>query len=237
MLGDIVDAEGAGVAGCERVHRGQEGIKRLAPAIREGDARRGDRGAAAPGTTDVTWIDVDRRRSRVAARRSPPVRERRGRVGERGHRRRPRGRRRAARWRRSATFRLLCAHRRGLHGVSVWTARIEAWLEGRVGRARWYPGRPLLVTKNDYGLDLYNGDAGVVVAHGRRAGRGGVRAPAAPGRAVAAERGRDDVRDDRAQVARARSSARPRCCCRRRSSQILTRELLYTAVTRARPAR
>jgi exodeoxyribonuclease V alpha subunit len=31
------------------------------------------------------------------------------------------------------------------------------WLE-------WYPGRPLLVTANDYGLRVYNGDTGVVLA-------------------------------------------------------------------------
>ena len=37
---------------------------------------------------------------------------------------------------------------------------------GALERARWYPGRPLLVTENDYGLRLYNGDTGVVVATG-----------------------------------------------------------------------
>ena len=64
---------------------------------------------------------------------------------------------------------MLCAHRRGAYGVSVWTARIEGWLAGELERGRWYPGRPLLVTENDYGLRLYNGDTGVVVAteHGR----------------------------------------------------------------------
>ena len=59
---------------------------------------------------------------------------------------------------------MLCAHRRGAYGVSVWTARIEGWLAGELERGRWYPGRPLLVTENDYGLRLYNGDTGVVVA-------------------------------------------------------------------------
>ena len=33
-------------------------------------------------------------------------------------------------------------------------------------RPRWYVGRPLLVTENDYELRLYNGDTGVVVADG-----------------------------------------------------------------------
>ena len=38
-----------------------------------------------------------------------------------------------------------------------------------------YVGRPLLVTANDYGLGVYNGDAGVVVQHRRRRARGGHR--------------------------------------------------------------
>jgi len=40
---------------------------------------------------------------------------------------------------------------------------------GRPGLAierTWYAGRPLLVTENDYSLQLYNGDTGVVVAAG-----------------------------------------------------------------------
>ena len=45
--------------------------------------------------------------------------------------------------------------------------RIERWLAAEVGgfgaEGRWYAGRPLLVTENDYGLRLYNGDTGVVV--------------------------------------------------------------------------
>jgi exodeoxyribonuclease V alpha subunit len=129
-------------------------------------------------------------------------------------------------------FRLLCAHRRGLYGVSVWTARIEAWLEGRVGRARWYPGRPLLVTKNDYGLDLYNGDAGVVV----NTGAGKVAAaferrprPVAPSRLNAVETmyAMTVHKSQGSQFGTAAVLLPPP------QSQILTRELLYTAVTRA----
>ena len=44
---------------------------------------------------------------------------------------------------------------------------------------------------------------------------------------------RHGVRDDGPQGARGRSSARPPCCCPRPDSPLLTRELLYTAVTRA----
>jgi exodeoxyribonuclease V alpha subunit len=46
-------------------------------------------------------------------------------------------------------------------------ATVERWLadhvEGFHAEGEWYVGRPLLVTENDYGLKLYNGDTGVVV--------------------------------------------------------------------------
>ena len=52
--------------------------------------------------------------------------------------------------------------------MSSWTRRIEDWLsaslpEFATGTA-WYLGRPVMVTANDYGLRLFNGDTGVVVA-------------------------------------------------------------------------
>ena len=63
---------------------------------------------------------------------------------------------------------MLCAHRRGPHGAADWQERIEGWLaaEGFVPAGRWYAGRPLLVTENDYTLRVFNGDIGVVVDDG-----------------------------------------------------------------------
>ncbi|MBB3190598.1 exodeoxyribonuclease V subunit alpha [Halomonas cerina] len=67
-------------------------------------------------------------------------------------------------------FQLLCALRRGPWGVEGLNERIRATLEkeGLIdtagGRRLWYPGRPVLVTKNDYGLGLMNGDIGITLA-------------------------------------------------------------------------
>jgi exodeoxyribonuclease V alpha subunit len=52
--------------------------------------------------------------------------------------------------------------------MRAWNARIEQWL--RLARptdvvAGWYRGRPVLVTTNDYRNNLFNGDLGVVVDH------------------------------------------------------------------------
>ena len=62
--------------------------------------------------------------------------------------------------------RLLCAHRDGPVGVRHWNRQVQRWLTEETGEpiwADWYPGRPVLVTANDYGLGLYNGDTGVTV--------------------------------------------------------------------------
>ena len=47
-----------------------------------------------------------------------------------------------------------------------WNRQVEHWLSEATGdplHEPMYVGRPLLVTANDYGLGVYNGDAGVVV--------------------------------------------------------------------------
>ncbi|MDW7748527.1 exodeoxyribonuclease V subunit alpha [Halomonas sp.] len=67
-------------------------------------------------------------------------------------------------------FQLLCALRRGPWGVEGLNERIRVALEkeGLIdsgdGRRLWYSGRPVLVTSNDYGLGLMNGDIGITLA-------------------------------------------------------------------------
>ncbi|QTF92189.1 exodeoxyribonuclease V subunit alpha [Halomonas sp. BM-2019] len=75
-------------------------------------------------------------------------------------------------------FQLLCALRRGPWGVEGLNERILAALEkeGLIdsgdGRRLWYPGRPVLVTRNDYGLGLMNGDIGITLALPQPTGEG-----------------------------------------------------------------
>ncbi|OBJ83693.1 exodeoxyribonuclease V subunit alpha [Mycobacterium asiaticum] len=62
--------------------------------------------------------------------------------------------------------RFLCAHRRGRYGVEYWNRQVERWLAEATGEpiwSTWYAGRPVLVTTNDYGLGVYNGDTGVTI--------------------------------------------------------------------------
>lgn len=61
---------------------------------------------------------------------------------------------------RFARFRLLLAHREGPWGVRSLNGAIE----NAIGVSRhqpWYPGRPVMVSANDYNLRLFNGDIGI----------------------------------------------------------------------------
>ncbi|MDP9902595.1 exodeoxyribonuclease V subunit alpha [Variovorax ginsengisoli] len=64
-------------------------------------------------------------------------------------------------------FQVLCALRRGPWGVEGLNQRIAALLvdAGLLTASQgWYLGRPVLVTRNDYGLGLMNGDIGITLA-------------------------------------------------------------------------
>lgn len=58
-------------------------------------------------------------------------------------------------------FQLLCALREGPHGVSGINAMIEQALGQKPGS--WYAGKPVMVTRNDHERKLYNGDVGMVL--------------------------------------------------------------------------
>jgi exodeoxyribonuclease V alpha subunit len=138
-----------------------------------------------------------------------------------------------------AGFRLLCAHRQGPEGVAAWTTTVESWLQadvaGFVTGRDWYVGRPLIVTENDYGLQLYNGDTGVVMEgpDGRLVAafeRGGVIAHVSPTRLAAV----DSVYAMTVHKSQGSQFGTVALLLPTIESRVLTRELLYTAVTRAR---
>jgi len=134
--------------------------------------------------------------------------------------------------------RLLCAHRRGPFGVALWSRQVEEWLSAAIDgfdpTKTWYPGRPLLVTQNASDLGLYNGDTGVVVADG-----GTLRAHFARGDRVHAVSPflLDSVQTIHAMtIHKAQGSQfdEVTVILPPPDSPLLTRELLYTAITRAR---
>jgi exodeoxyribonuclease V alpha subunit len=233
VLGDIVSgASSDAIVVLDTVYRHGDAIADLAAAVRAGDA---DRALArlrdaAPG---VTWIDADAaeagdaieavRGGAVAAGRAALDAARAG-DGERA-------------LRALTGFRLLCAHRRGPYGAATWMHHVERWLAAEdpafAAAGEWYAGRPLLVTENDYGLGLFNGDTGVVVTSDDRVmaafERRGEIVELLPARLSAVETVYA-MTIHKSQGSEFRTAA---VLLPPAASPILTRELLYTAITRA----
>jgi exodeoxyribonuclease V alpha subunit len=224
-----------GIVVLRHVHRYGGAIAELAEAVQRGDAD-AVVGVLSAGHDDVRWLPVDV----AAAGRNvmEPVREVVVTAGERVSAAARAGRGRDA-LAALGGFRLLCAHRRGPYGVSSWTAQVERWLaagvDGFASSAGWYVGRPLLVTENDYGLRLYNGDSGVVVAHGAGAVRAvferrGQLLELSPQRLASV----DTVYAMTVHKAQGSQFDQVAVLLPDPTSPVLTRELLYTAITRAR---
>lgn len=131
-------------------------------------------------------------------------------------------------------FQVLCAHREGPLGVSGRNAFVERSLDV-AGGPRWYSGRPVLVTANNGGLGLHNGDVGVVVpgrdGRPRHAifpvGREVKRIPVSRLDSVGTVHALTIHKSQGSEYGHAV------VILPEKPSRILTRELLYTGVTRA----
>ncbi|HET9690104.1 MAG TPA: exodeoxyribonuclease V subunit alpha [Acidimicrobiales bacterium] len=250
VLADIVAAaDGPVLAGAVTTlrtnHRAAGALGDLAAAVRSGDA---DATLAVLGSGDpaITWVDTDPATAPdpAAAALGPDVVAwaldlvDAARAGD--------GARALAVL---ARHRVLCAHRRGPLGVWALNGAVEAAvLAGRpaaAGEGAWYAGRPVLVTANDYGLRLFNGDTAVAVAAARRHGAASAAvevAVAAPGGAARSPRlvgpGRlaavETVFAMTVHKSQGSEYERVTFVAPEAGSRLATRELLYTAVTRAR---
>lgn len=136
-------------------------------------------------------------------------------------------------------FRILCPARIGPNGVHAINDRIVGMLNPK--RQRFFPGQPIMITRNHYGLGLYNGDIGLVWPDEPEQGdetapllawfpdADGFR-PMAPGRlpdhetvyAMTIHKTQGSEFESVALVLPERPTA------------VLSRELIYTGVTRAR---
>jgi len=139
-------------------------------------------------------------------------------------------------------FRVLCSHRRGPHGVEEVNRLIEEILfpgpRPFRSAAGHYHRRLVLITRNDYGLDLHNGDPGLLWA-----GEGGLRAYFEPGPGEGGNcrqlppgllPGHETAFALTVHKAQGSEFARVLLLVPPVESPLLTRELIYTALTRAR---
>jgi len=130
---------------------------------------------------------------------------------------------------------LLAAERRGAFGVEGLNARVESRLGVNAVDA-WYRGRPVLITENDYELGLYNGDFGLAWPNDDDrlmvwvAATGGTLRAVSPARLPAHE----TCYAMTVHKAQGSEFDRIALVLPPRESAVVTRELLYTTVTRAR---
>lgn len=230
VLADLVDGLSARgdvrVAALRTPHRYGTSIGALAEAIRVGDADRVVELLAAGGE-HVEWVDAQRPADRLrevlvahalrlrSAAPSSAADEALATLDE---------------------HRLLCAHREGPYGATHWNTLVQKWIADATGQpawSQWYAGRPLLVTANDYGLRLYNGDTGVAVA-----GAEGLRAviAGASGPLDFATSRLGEVETMHAMTIHKSQGSQAdevTVLIPPEDSRLLTRELFYTAVTRA----
>jgi len=137
-------------------------------------------------------------------------------------------------------FRILCALRRGPYGAEAANALAERILAERGlidPTTRWYRGRPVMVTVNDYDLRLFNGDIGIVLPDPEADGAPRVFFPAEDGgiRKLPPARlpAHETVYAMTVHKSQGSEFGRVLLILPDRETEILTRELVYTAVTRA----
>lgn len=137
--------------------------------------------------------------------------------------------------------RILTALREGPYGVQNLNFIIERIMQkrGLIDRSgAWYPGRPIMITRNDYTLRLFNGDIGIAMKSHKNDGEMRVFFPGTEGSvrnfpplrlpdhetvyAMSVHKSQGSEFDDVLFITPDRDT------------QVMTRELIYTAITRAK---
>ncbi|PLX82690.1 MAG: exodeoxyribonuclease V subunit alpha [Desulfuromonas sp.] len=138
-------------------------------------------------------------------------------------------------------FMILCALRNGPFGVadvSLMAERILAQNRLIQPETRWYKGRPIMVTANDYRLGLFNGDTGIIWPDPDRDGQLRAFFPDASGalRSLAPARLPSHETVFACTVHKSQGSEFDQVLLLLppHDSRALTRELVYTGITRAK---
>jgi exodeoxyribonuclease V alpha subunit len=137
-------------------------------------------------------------------------------------------------------FQVLCALRRGRWGAEEMNRRIEAWLFPKQAPGLWYEGRPVMITRNDYNLGLMNGDIGIALYD--HTGKLRVVFPTDDPLAATKIRWLSPLRLPDAETAFAITVHKSQgsefnhvvLALPETKSPVLTRELIYTGITRAK---
>jgi exodeoxyribonuclease V alpha subunit len=246
VLGEIVGPRatgpadgplGADVVLLKRVHRfaADSEIAALADAIRLGDDDRAVDLLRKHRSSELTWVEDDDQAGVIGLQEDVA----RGAVKVVHEAQAGNDKDAEEGLRLASELKVLCATRFGPLGVFVWSARIEALMERALPEAGigrdWYVGRPIIVTRNDYLNKVFNGDVGLVVA-GPTGPVAAFRDPNGELRKLAISQLGDIDTWWASTIHKSQGSEFERVIVTlpRPPSPILTRELLYTAVTRAK---
>jgi exodeoxyribonuclease V alpha subunit len=138
-------------------------------------------------------------------------------------------------------FRVLCALRQGPYGVAGINAIVEDILaeKGLIDlHSRWYRGRPVMITVNDYNLKLFNGDVGIVFPDPEAGDAPRVFFPASGGGVRKISPVRLPLHETVYAMTIHKSQGsefdRILMLLPGHDSELLTRELIYTGITRAK---
>jgi len=244
VLGDIVgpaidlDATPDGpladnIVVLQRVHRfaADSAIAALADAVRSGDAHRAIGVLSDSGSDDVRWIDpADRealgqlRRMVVSGAAEVARAARKGEAGDALDR--------------AVDLKVLCGTRFGPLGSYAWRDHLERQLpklvQGLSTDRGYYVGRPVIITRNDYITGVFNGDTGIVV---RDDDRTVVAMPGPDGIRLVLPSQLDAVETWWAMTihkSQGSEFAHAVVSLPDEHSRVLTRELLYTGITRGK---
>ncbi len=135
-------------------------------------------------------------------------------------------------------FRVLCAVNAGPYGVGSVNQLLEQTLFPGNGCNRFYHGRPIMITANDYRLNLMNGDVGVILQDGN-----GILKAYFPGELAGSVRDGvnptylcEHITAFAITIHKSQGSEFERVLMLlpEKDSRILTKELIYTGITRAK---
>jgi exodeoxyribonuclease V alpha subunit len=137
-------------------------------------------------------------------------------------------------------FRILCAKRTGPYGVET----LNRLVEERLAKAglikpggRWYAGQPVMITRNDYNLGLFNGDIGLILPDPDSLGELRAFFPGGSGMRRVLPLRLPEHESAFAMTVHKSQGSEFDCVLLvlpDRDAPLLTRELIYTALTRAK---
>lgn len=136
-------------------------------------------------------------------------------------------------------FQVLCSNRYGQNGVNDINDKVEQKLvrENKIQQSgTWYPGRPIMVTQNNTGMQLYNGDIGICLDDSLLTNQVFFLRSDGSVKKVMASRIPAHETVFAMTIHKSQGSEFEECVCvlPEKTNPVLSKELVYTAVTRAK---